>query len=115
LIRFCNKINLSVIGSASKLFSFFINNYEIDEIISYADISIFNGNLYNTLGFKKTTLSKPNYFWVVDGVRKHRFNFNKKKLIKDGFDANKTEVEIMHDRGYYRVFSCGQEKWIFQK
>jgi hypothetical protein len=115
LIRFCNKIDTSVIGSASKLFNYFLNkNKDINEVISYADISLFDGKLYPNLGFEFNNLSNPNYFWVVEGVRRHRFNFNKKKLIKEGFDKNKTEVEIMQERGYYRVFSCGQEKWIFK-
>lgn len=113
LIRFCNKINMSIVGSASRLFNNFISKNNITEIISYADISIFSGSLYKTLGFNKVSLSKPNYFWVIDGIKKHRFNFNKKKLIKEGFDPNKTELEIMHDRGYYRVFSCGQVKWVY--
>lgn len=114
LIRFCNKINYSIIGSASKLFKYFIKKYDIKEVMSYSDISMFDGKLYSMLGFIKVSLSKPNYFWVVDGIRKHRFNFNKKKLIAKGFDPNKTELEIMHERGYYRVFSCGQEKWVYK-
>lgn len=115
LIRFCNKINFNVIGSASKLFSYFLKNYQVEEIISYSDISLFNGNLYQKLGFKKVSLSKPNYFWVVDGIRKHRFNFNKKRLIKMGYSKDKSESQILHDIGYYRVYSCGQEKWMFKR
>lgn len=113
LIRFCNKINYAIIGSASKLFSNFCKNYKVSYIISYADISMFSGGLYEKLGFEKVSQSKPNYFWVIDGVRKHRFNYSKQKLIKQGFDPNKTEVDIMHERGYYRIFSCGQDKWIY--
>lgn len=113
LIRFCNKINTIVIGSASKLFKYFLSNYDYNQIISYADISLFNGNLYKTLGFKFSNLSKPNYHWVIDGIRKHRYNYSKRKLIKGGYNPNKTEVEIMNERGYYRVFSTGQEKYIF--
>jgi len=30
-----------------------------------------------------------------------------------GHDRSKTEVEIMHGMGNYRVWGCGQEKWIF--
>jgi hypothetical protein len=114
LIRFCNKINYSIIGAASKLFHNLLKTNS-DEIISYADISLFNGGLYEKLGFKKVSLSQPNYFWVVDGIRKHRFNYNKKKLIKEGFDGSKTEIEIMHERGYFRIWGCGQEKWIYNK
>lgn len=115
LIRFCNKLNTNVVGSASKLFTKFLrDNQDINEIISYADISLFNGNLYENLGFSKSNLSKPNYFWVVDGVRKHRFNYNKKRLIKLGYDKNKSESDILHEIGYFRVYSCGQEKWIYR-
>ena len=115
LIRFCNVINTNVIGAASKLFSHFIkSNNQIKELISYSDISLFNGNLYQKLGFDKNNLSEPNYFWVIDGIRKHRFNFNKKRLVKLGFDPNKSESEIMHEKGYFRVYSCGQEKWIYK-
>lgn len=115
LIRFCNKLNYNVIGAASRLFSYFLkNNLDISEIISYSDISLFNGNLYQKLGFEKRSLSDPNYYWVVDGIRKHRFNFNKKRLVKLGYDINKSESEILHEKGYFRVYSSGQEKWIFK-
>lgn len=113
LIRFCNKKNLIVVGGASRLFKYFLDNNKVGEIISYSDISIFSGKIYDSLGFSKVSLSKPNYFWVVDGVRRHRYNYSKRKLIKLGFDSNKTEVEIMHERGYYRIFSTGQEKWVY--
>lgn len=113
LIRFCNKINVNVIGSASKLFKHLIKTEKVDEIISYSDMAMFDGGMYSKLGFEYVSLSSPNYFWVIDGIRKHRFNFNKKKLIKEGFDPNKSEVEIMHERGYYRIWGCGQKKWIY--
>lgn len=113
LIRFCNKIGTSVIGSASRLFSFFIKNYNFNKIVSFSDISIFNGKIYEVLGFNFESQTNPNYWWVIGDIRKHRFNYNKKELIKQGFDSNKTEVEIMHERGYYRVWGCGQKKWIY--
>jgi hypothetical protein len=114
LIRFCNRINLNVIGAASKLFKYFCNNYQFNELISYSDFRLFDGKMYETLGFTKQHLSKPDYFWCKNLERKHRFNFNKQKLIKEGYDSSKTEVEIMHDRGYYRIFGCGQYRWIYK-
>jgi hypothetical protein len=115
LIRFCNKINLNVIGAASKLFNYFKKNYDFKELISYSDFRLFDGAMYETLGFTKQHLSKPDYFWCKNLERKHRFNFNKQKLIKEGYDPNKTEVEIMHERGYFRVFGCGQYRWKYSK
>ena len=114
LIRFCNKKGYVINGASSKLFKHFINNYQIDEIISYSDVSMFDGNMYDMLGFEKVSISKPNYFWVVNSVRRHRYNYSKKKLVNKGYDPNKTEVEIMTELGYYRIFSCGQEKWVWK-
>jgi uncharacterized protein YlaI len=114
LIRFCTKLHHNVYGAASKLFQHYVRNYNFSYLISYADKSLFNGKMYNMLGFEKISLSKPNYFWIVDGIRYHRFTFNKQKLIKMGFDANKTEVEIMHEQGYYRIWSCGQIRYEYK-
>ena len=36
------------------------------------------------------------------------------QLIKDGFDGKLTEKEIMNERGYYRLYNCGNGKYIFQ-
>jgi len=115
LIRFCNILNTNVIGASSKLFKYYLNNYLENDILSYSDFRLFDGKMYETLGFQKIHLSKPDYFWTKNLERKHRFTFNKQKLIKDGYDPNKTEVEIMHDRGYQRIWSCGQVRWEFKR
>lgn len=110
LIRFCNKKDINVLGSASKLLKYFINenNYS-GKIVSYSDISIFKGNLYEKLGFKVKHISKPNYYWVINNIKHHRFKFNKKKLVeKYGYDKDKTEWEIMSNIGGYKIWSCGQ-------
>lgn len=114
LIRFCNKINTIVNGAASKILKFFIKNYNFDDIISFADISHFSGNLYKELGFKYSHRTSPNYWWVVDKLRHHRFTYNKKRLVKEGADSNKTEVQIMYEKDYFRIFGCGQDKWILE-
>ena len=75
LLRFCNKLNTNVIGGASKLFKYFIKKYNPKEIITYADRSYSNGNLYKQLGFNFLHKTEPNYYYVIDGIRKHRFGF----------------------------------------
>lgn len=113
LIRFCNKKDTVVVGSASKLFNFFIKNNEFDKITSYSDRSIFSGSLYKNLGFINDGETSLNYYWTDLNKRYHRFNFNKRKLIKIGYDPQKTEDEIMKEIGYYKIWSCGQIRWIF--
>jgi hypothetical protein len=112
LIRFCNKLNTTVVGGASKLFKYFLDKFQPKEVISYSDYSRSTGEMYQKLGFKLKHNSKPNYYYIIDGVRKHRFGFKKDKLVKQGFDHKKTEIKIMNERGYYRIFDCGMQKWV---
>jgi len=114
LTRFCNKINTNVVGGASKILKYFIQNHSPISIETYSDNSISNGGLYQTLEFTYQHTSKPGYWYVIDGIRSHRFNWRKQKLLKLGYDANKTEEEIMSELGYYRVYNAGNKKWILQ-
>ncbi|MCK9415473.1 hypothetical protein M0Q97_02295 [Candidatus Dojkabacteria bacterium] len=113
LLRFCNKLNTNVVGGASRLFKYFIKTYNPVEITTYADRSFSQGKLYETLGFESVGKTEPNYYYIVDGIRYHRFNFRKDKLIKDGFDSNKTEHQIMLDRKIYRIFDSGNLKYKY--
>jgi len=47
-------------------------------------------------------------------LRIHKFNFRKHRLIKDGFDPNKSEHEIMLERKIYRIYDAGKYRFIFQ-
>jgi hypothetical protein len=113
LTRFCNKININVVGAAGRLFKYFIKQYLPTKIVSYSDIRLFNGGMYENLGFKRISQSKPNYWYVINGQRYHRFNFRKTVLVREGFDKNKTEKEIMFDRKIYRIYDCGHIRWEY--
>lgn len=115
MLRFCNVLNTNVVGGASKLLKFFMKNYRVSEVISYSDSSRSSGDLYRKLGFNLVHQTSPNYYWIIDGVRRHRFNFRKDKLIRLGGDSNKSENEIMSGRGYSRIFDCGNKKWVLKQ
>ena len=112
LTRFCNTLNTSVVGAAGKLLKHFIKNINPTTIESFASHDISNGNLYNTLGFKKETETNGSY-WYIDKckIRYHRFTFCKSKLIKMGYDKDKSEFEIMDGLGYIRIYDSGQTKY----
>lgn len=112
LTRFASIINHSVVGGASKLFKYFLRNFEVSQIETYSDNLISNGDIYLKLGFNYSHTSKPGYWYLVDGIREHRFNWRKQKLVKLGYDPNKTEEEIMLEIGYYRIYNAGNKKWI---
>lgn len=116
LLRFANELNVNVIGGASKLLSHFTSDHtEIENIISYADRRWSNGNLYKTIGFELVHKSAPAYFYIVNHERRSRIEFQKHKLVKEGYDANKTEHEIMKERGYPRIYDAGTLKYIWKR
>ncbi len=111
LVRFVSKLGANIIGGASKILKYFINNYNPLQIETYSDNLISNGDVYSKLGFKYLHTSKPGYWYLIDGIRQHRFNWRKQKLIKLGHDPNKTEEEIMLELGHYRIYNAGNKKW----
>ena len=113
LSRFVNKLNSNVIGGASKLFKYFIKNYNFDKILTFSNNSYSNGNLYKILNFKKTKKILPDYSCVIDGKRIHKFNFRKNRLKKYFNIENKTEHQICLENGIFRIYDSGKIKWIF--
>lgn len=113
LVRFCNKIGVSVIGGANKILSHFEKKYG-GSMISYADRRYSNGNMYEKLGFDFCGYTKPNYFYVKGLERYNRMKFQKYKLpqLLENFDPNKSEWENMKEHGYNRVYDCGNRIYV---
>ena len=107
LLRFCSKLNTNVVGAAGRLLKAFLRDLNPSEVISYADKRWSQGNLYKQLGFEHTHDSRPNYFYVLGQRRENRFKYRKGELVKEGYDPNKSEREIMLERGIYRIYDCG--------
>lgn len=115
LLRFCNKLYTTVHGSFSKLFKHFISNFEANSILSYCDLRLFTGQVYTKNGFQKIKETEPNYYWVYGNQRFNRFRFRKSELIKEGHDSEKTEEEIMRDKGYRKIYNCGNSVYRWEK
>jgi predicted SprT family Zn-dependent metalloprotease len=116
LNRFCSTLFTNVVGGASKLFKYFINNFEYNSIISFSDNRISNGNLYSTLKFTYSHDVKYDYFYT-DGVnRYHKFNFrlSRQKRKFTNFDASKTEYENAINNGYERIYDAGKIAWVYK-
>lgn len=115
LIRFCSKLNTDVIGAASKLFKYFLKAYNPVKVTTYSDKRWSLGRMYEILGFSHDHDSSPNYFYIVGNHRENRFRYRKSVLVKEGYDSNKTEHEIMMEREIYRIYDCGTKVWIWDK
>lgn len=120
LSRFCNKLNTSVAGGASKLFRYFISHYSFDAIVSFSDVSHTRGKLYDTLGFHTAGQVPPSYTWVdkYDRMYYNRVSTQKQYLPKllhdDSIDISAcTEKDIMEAHGFAQVYDSGKLKWEY--
>jgi hypothetical protein len=116
LLRFSNKLNTSVVGAASKLFKYFIKNYNPSSIISYSLLDWGYKAVYDTLGFEFLHDTKPNYSYLINNKLESRLKYQKHKLkdILVSFDEIKTEEQNMLDNGYYRLYNCGSQAFIWK-
>lgn len=113
--RLVSKSNLTVVGGASKLLKYFERKYhdQYNSIITYADSSFSEGNVYNKLGFTRSHDSAFGYFYVHNnGNVLSRYQATKsniksyyKNKINDikKYDDSKTELINMEMNGYIKI------------
>ena len=112
LIRYCS--SGTVVGGASRMFAAFCRQLAPTSVISYCDMRWGTGNLYKKLNFVQVAYgSKPGYSYTNFIKRFHRSTFCKKNIAKTPGDLQKTEHQIMREKNMYRIWDCGQTKWLY--
>lgn len=116
LLRFCSIIGVKVVGAAGKLFKNFVKEVKPNKIISYCDKRWGDGVFYEKIGMKFSHETQCNYFYVneIERKRENRFKYRKDVLVKMGFEIEKSERQIMIERGIYRVYDCGCKVFIYK-
>jgi len=112
LLRFCSAIGINVVGGCGKLLKTFEKEFNPKSIISYCDLRWGDGKMYEKIGFIFDKITEPNYFYIKGGKRFNRFKFRKDVLVRQGHDKSKTEMQIMSENGYGRIYDCGNKKFI---
>lgn len=112
LIRMTTKINTSVIGGMSKIFS----NISHSNIITYADNRYGDGTSYEKIGFIRKDNSSPNYFYFHKKDANKLYSRNKFQKHKiPNVIKEKSEYENMLIQGYDRIWDCGNSVFILHK
>ena len=117
LSRFATKAGILCFGLASKMFTHFIRTVSPDSIYSFSDKRWNTGNVYSNIGMKLISSTNPNYWYIVNSKRIHRFSYRKQLLENklDVYDKNITEYENMLQNGIDRIWDCGSDKFIWTK
>ena len=115
LVRYASKYN--VIGGFSKLLSYFRNNYEWNKIVTFTDLRWHTGDMYIKTGFVEDGYLSPEYEYVVNGKRYHKFNFRKSSIATkfgDLYNPDETEAENMERLGIPKIYDCGKIRFVMK-
>ncbi len=107
LNRFCTNFKYRIPGIASKLLTHFKRNYNWFNIFSYADRRWSSGNVYEALNFNLSKTTIPNYWYIKNYRRIHRFNLRK----TNADPKNIPEWLLRENDGYWRIWDCGHLKY----
>ena len=118
LLRLCSKSNLIVVGGASKLFKYFIDNYNPDSIISYCNKSKFDGEVYENIGMRYIKDTHPSANWskgkkvISDNMLRAR-GFD--QIFGTNYGKGSSNEELMLESGFLRVYDCGNKVFEYRK
>lgn len=116
LDRYCTKENIvGGLGKILKQVKIIAREQGISKLITFSDNCVSDGGLYRITGFTQETDLKPDYRYVLRGVRYHKFNYRKKRFKEDSnliFKEGLTEKQLAEINNLYRIWDCGKTRWV---
>ena len=117
LLRLCTKPGITVVGGASRLFSYATSEYGLHNIISYCDLSKFTGDVYEKMGMTRIRTTPPSEVWTRGGkkitanlLRQRGFD----QLFSTHYGKGTSNEQLMLDHGWLPVYDCGQAVYEFR-
>lgn len=102
-------------GGHSKLIRHFEKNYTYQNLITFADLTFGVGGLYRSTGWVEDGLIPPDYSYLKNGVRQHKFRYRITKFKNDPtlrYEEGLTERELAKLNGLLRVYDAGKIRFI---
>ena len=102
-------------GGFSRLLKAAITSYRPQRLVTFADLTISSGALYERTGFKAESTIKPDYSYSKRKNRYHKFGFRLKRFKSDPnllFKEGLTEKELAELNGYTRVWDAGKIRYV---
>lgn len=108
----------TVRGGFSKLLKHFLkNSSNIETIKTFSDNCISEGKLYQENGFKKDIELPPDYSYLIDRKRVHKFNYRINRFKKDdklSYKEGLSETQLAKINNIPRIWDCGKVRWIMK-
>ena len=115
LDRYCT--DRIVVGGMGKLLKDGINyakNNGLKEIVTFADLEVSDGSLYDKLGFIRDKILAPDYKYLYDDELKHKFGFRLNRFRNDPlleYKDSLTEWELAELNDIPRIYDSGKIRY----
>lgn len=109
--------SVQVVGGHSKLVSF-ARGTEWSSLVTFADLEVSDGRLYEATGWVKEAVIPPDYKYVVKGQRVHKFNYRLARFRSDPglkFEDGLSERELAALNGLDRVWDSGKIRYRYTR
>ena len=110
--------NQIVQGGFSKLLTWVENNLPLHTLVTFADHTVSNGQLYEQNGFQYDKELSPDYCYRVGNERHHKFNYRLQRFRDDSslvWEIGKTERELAALNNLERIWDAGKTRYLRQK
>jgi hypothetical protein len=105
----------SVSGGFQKLLAYTERTYSPSSFITFADHTISDGGLYQNSGFVVDKIIPPDYMYVVNKQRKHKFGYRLKRFKNDPnllWDETLSERELALLNNIPRIWDAGKTRYV---
>ena len=102
-----------VVGALGKAMSFFRKMLPFP-VYTFCDLSRYSGCSYLKAGFIKSDEIDPDYKYIVNGKREHKFLWRRAAIANkrpDIYSESLTEKQMMELAGYPRIWDCGKVRY----
>jgi hypothetical protein len=111
LVRMASDPEYRIHGIWSKILKKFIADTQPKSIVSFSDNRLFDGKVYEKIGFRFDGDIASDYYWV-----KGKRRFHKSALRKTSSEklTGLTETQLREDQGYQKIWDIGKKRWVFE-
>lgn len=102
----------NVIGSLGKAVKFFG-----EDVYTFCDNARFTGESYIKAGFIKFDKIAPDYKYLVNNTREHKFLWRREAIRRkrpDVYSDDLSEREMMLKAEYPRIWDCGKTRYVYK-
>ncbi len=117
LLRFCNKLNVTVVGGMTKLLHHFIETQHPDDVMTYVDCDWSDGQANKKAGFELAEKMPPMEFWLnlKTGKREYPQYVLKQMGLKVELPEDAVDMErFLAEHHFVRVYNSGSFKFILK-